>query len=1076
MATSTPLPSRPTEEDNPGQNRIEDLTDREFNHDEYERRHGIAAGDPSDPRGGMDEEEYDDQTEPAGDPSDPRSDNLGPENLSAAEEVTSSQQYEQKVGKGYKKQPDKPGFIRRQLGRRNRIFLIGGTATTITVIAIVIFLSLLPFKIMHIMNNLQSHFFSTSENAMQTETNALFSNYLRKYVMPALKNCPTNVNRTCNPITQGSLVSQLYKGWRNAHFEEKLATNYGLQFKYNKNSGHYYLSAPGLSGDGLDLGTENTGFAKSSESLDEFIARTKDDPQFQRVSRSQLRAAVNDSINRETSWKKVMYRYKVGRLLEKKYGFKRCIFACDTRDNFADWKDNKLRAAKLILAERVLLPRSESLYLVIGCVLTDSCDPSHRTVPDGGINGEPETPVEKELRVALDQLALEETGKYADVLAHSSGILKDGYTKYIAKQVAKKLATTFGGDAAAAESAEKITGSLIPIVGWVNTSSSVIGTLEKSPTKIKALAYMTNAAGMVSAFATYRTYTDEIKTGHVDGELIGSMTDALGPGNNDSTGGTATAEQSPLYGYLIGDDIDNSGNAVSRAFGNTALAASSTPAYLCNNGKPVPAGKLICPEEVLGGADLPIVNAIDEILKDLGPLKDLADFWNSTAGKPIRAAVNAFSTITSFFLSHIPGFDKLVSLITAAAEPVIKAFTDWLIPNPFSDNASGGRTFDLAAGGADQLNSDYSQNALGGRKLTQQQAAAILAEQAQQNYQAYRSESLLARITDTDSNYSVVSKLAMSMPDSAKSASGSITAALFTNPFAKISGIFAPLFSLGHAQAAASTFPDPFGISQYGYPADDPGLAAANQDPETYWAQNCSSDGTTLDWSVGDNAKWIDSATVDPDTGLPEDDSTNPCLLIEAAVGSSGALYDSGLLTSDDLGSTSSSTTTTSTTPVSANAQQLAQQILNNKNIQLTGRLVLQDIQDAANGQPGTAGAMTSAAILQLILSVGQKYTVVVSAIQSGGTGHCNNTPKSSCPNDPHYNGDAVDFSTLDGVALTGRDSGSLSIMNVAFGVLPTGSGLGQSQCGATPTLPSGWSTFQDTCDHLHVQVPAGTP
>jgi hypothetical protein len=213
----------------------------------------------------------------------------------------------------------------------------------------------------------------------------------------------------------------------------------------------------------------------------------------------------------------------------------------------------------------------------------------------------------------------------------------------------------------------------------------------------------------------------------------------------------------------------------------------------------------------------------------------------------------------------------------------------------------------LAAGGADQTNSDFSQNVLGGRKLTQQQAAAILAEQNQQELQSYKNQPLLARITDTDSNYSVVSKLAMAMPDSAKSAGSSITAALFTNPFAKISSIFSPVFSLGHAQAA-STFPDPFGISQYGYPSDDPSLASANQDPEAYWTQNCSSDGTTLDWNVGDNAKWINTATVDPDTGLPEDDTTDPCLLIEASVGSSGAIFDPSLLTADDLGGNTAAT------------------------------------------------------------------------------------------------------------------------------------------------------------------------
>ncbi len=102
--------------------------------------------------------------------------------------------------------------------------------------------------------------------------------------------------------------------------------------------------------------------------------------------------------------------------------------------------------------------------------------------------------------------------------------------------------------------------------------------------------------------------------------------------------------------------------------------------------------------------------------------------------------------------------------------------------------------------------------------------------------------------------------------------------------------------------------------------------------------------------------------------------------------------------------------------------------------------------------------------ILKLIAAVGQNHTVVISALQSGGTGH---TAGSA-----HYSGKAVDFSSLDGKALSGRDSGSITIMKIAFDILPSGSGFGQSNCGSTPTLPSGMTTFEDTCNHLHIQVP----
>jgi hypothetical protein len=166
------------------------------------------------------------------------------------------------------------------------------------------------------------------------------------------------------------------------------------------------------------------------------------------------------------------------------------------------------------------------------------------------------------------------------------------------------------------------------------------------------------------------------------------------------------------------------------------------------------------------------------------------------------------------------------------------------------------------------------------------------------------------------------------------------------------------------------------------------------------------------------------------------------------------------------------------------NSEQIAKQILNNKNISLTGTDVEQDIQDAANGQPGTAGVPTAEPILNLINTLGEGHTVSISAIQSGGIGHCLDAagvsqPKADCPDDPHYNGDAVDIYEFDGQPVTGRDVASLAIMKLAFPVLPSGSGFGQDNCGpeysTSTSLPNGDITFSDSCTHLHVQVPAGT-
>jgi hypothetical protein len=66
-------------------------------------------------------------------------------------------------------------------------------------------------------------------------------------------------------------------------------------------------------------------------------------------------------------------------------------------------------------------------------------------------------------------------------------------------------------------------------------------------------------------------------------------------------------------------------------------------------------------------------------------------------------------------------------------------------------------------------------------------------------------------------------------------------------------------------------------------------------------------------------------------------------------------------------------------------------------------------------------------------------------------------------------------FGTLDGMTITGRNAPAITIINELKGLLPYGSAFGQSGCGTTPPLPLGVTTFADTCNHLHMQVPKGT-
>ncbi len=801
------------------------------------------------------------------------------------EQLASRTGHEQQLGKGYTgKSGDsnkKPGFMQRQLGKQNRIFLLGGSgAVLIVAVAMAIFFALLPLKIMHIVNNLQSRFFATSESAVQKETGVLVSDYMRKYVFPALRVCTGHVDKSCTPNIRGSsMVKQLYKGWANARLEDKLSQKYGLEFKYNPSSRVFYLKTPGMTGDGVDLNE----FANTpGETLDDALAKSNS-PEFKRVSRSELRGNFKSAMTDETKWKQAMYRFRAGKLLSQKYGLKRCIIACNSRDNFADWKDSKVQAAKIIFAQRVLEPRSQLLGVVVGCIV-DDCTSTHTE------NGQKLTAFDGKVQDALDKAAArygEEA--VADMIKTANAISEKGFTKYAAGKAVETLATHFpGGDGPATTAAGDIAEKAVPVLGWVNLSAKLVGMGSKIGPEIRHYSYAVNSAAMVNTYMIYRTYADECKSNRCDLSMMGSFVDSLGSGNDSSYGGKASAEQTPLYNKLFNGETSAQNTALSNLSGK-AYAASALEK--CNNG-PLPPGATVCPELVLGTGS-GVADTISNFFNSgiMQPVTWLAKFWNASAGAVISSVSGIFGSI----IQGIPGFSDITNLIAQAASPAIHAVTDYVVPQVTSDNNGGGRNFELAAGGADVSGAHFAHYGLGGQALSDKQASLIIAEQQQQDQQAFDSKTLLAKIFDTNSDQSLVTKLAVAMPGSPSQAMNSV-ASIFSNPVGKLSHLFGSMFNFGRASAASTPAQsDPFGVTQYGVPSGNSTLAAANQDPDAYWTTECSSDGTTIDWNKPVNKNWQDSATTDPNTGEQVNSSVNPCLLLQTTVSSAGALFDSAL-------------------------------------------------------------------------------------------------------------------------------------------------------------------------------------
>jgi hypothetical protein len=891
--------------------------------------HSRAAGDASDPRGDLRQAE--DKKPDAGTGtgagggenagSDKSGDTGGGDGGKAVDKsglaAAESGSADSGGGGGMFKDTDDSGgrlnrFVRSAKKNRKKALLGGGTGAGIVGLLVAGFLMLIPLKIEHIVDNLQNKFFGTSNSAVEEETQNLFKNYIEQKVLPAYKSCGTTRSKDCTPKNFGDgPVGNLYKTWSNARLENKLADDYGIEFKFDTTSNSWKLKTSSNS-TGIDIGADGGGLDQ------EFNSRG--------AARSAITASLDDALQNETKWKSVMVRFKTGRLLEEKYGVKRCVLWCGKQDQLADSIAKQQKAAQLYIVQRVVAPLSESRAAILECMI-NACDPTKtdpQTADDGTSSeeaGEPQSQLEEDLQTQAQQTAAGFASESADQLsAKVDAIREKGWSAYLLESALDKV----GLSAISSQAADAV-----PVVGAISTASGIITFASNAGPALQKLSYVANSGGAASLFMLFRTYADEIHTGHVNATEVGSMVDSLGNGPQNTTatdpevGGTASAEATPLYQNLIDGNgsgtVNSSLSFVDNLLPGKAYAATTTgdsttagDQYKCNNGSPVPAGKLVCPEEVLGQSN--------------GALDSASTFLNSPYISPITSAAGVIHGITGAIggfiggiINHFPGVSNLSELVSNVLQPFFKDVINVLVPNPFSDNMSGGRTFDMMAAGADVSGNDNAHMELGGQALTPQQAADINNQQESEAEQQFGQQSFFARMFSTDSQYSLVSKLALAMPLSKQAAVQSSFASLL-NPLNTFGHGFSSLLS-GKANAAETAQADPFGVTQYGYPA-----GTIPSDPQTYWDNNCSDNASNA--YMKDNS-WNEAAsnTLDPTNGMPENTTTNPCLLIMGTVGSAGGLFDTSNLTKDDLadlngsggstGSAGTGSTTTGSTGIS---------------------------------------------------------------------------------------------------------------------------------------------------------------
>lgn len=769
------------------------------------------------------------------------------------------------LGKGYTPGNDSNdgNLIRKLTAKKKQLAIGGGIAAVVGIAAISLFMLIVPLKVLHTVNNLQDRYFGTSESAVEKRIEHHFNRYIAAHVLQSLngeglcKNTRT-IDRSCvKPITGGGPAATLYRGWQDARLETKMANQYGFEIAREPNSNTFTLRV-----DGKVSNIDIEGFRKNPAN-----------GLFQASGgREDIRRSVRQALSNETRWKKVMYRYKVGKLMERKYGIRRCVFFCKTTDKFQDWKTEKRNGFNSMLARRVLQPRSQTLGLALGCIFSTDCDNDPTSTSDNEDGDlEKKDKLQRNIQKFLAERGTEYTSDTVESIARVTAGISDsgGFGRYIVREIITKVTN---------ETIAKVAGKAIPIVGWIDMVAQFTGKIKDAGPKFKKWAFAVNSAGMVSQYALYRSQADEIKNGKTDIELAGSVADSLNG-----------MELSPLYA-----DVMNTGGTVqSTSFFPQVLAqeTSEPSKYLCDDGQPVPAGKKICKEESL---------KFENLLTDASglfrapPFQQLgviADGWNASIGKPIALLSDAVGGLVQYF----PGIDQLNALIEESAEPLLEQ-AGKIIPNPFSDTQSGGRSFNIAAGGSNVAANHYAEFGLGGNRLSDQTVAEIRTSRRLEKEELFKEKPLYARLFDTEDSRSFISQVAVNMPSKTSDYGQSGFAILTSNPFSKIIGNFSSM--LGAKKVIAENAEeDPFGVPQYGYSLNDPALTAdVPEDCETY------------------NKEWAEDTTLDPESGQEIHNRVNLCLLDEAAIGSAGGYYTSEVLTERDLGTTSSSTSTPSST------------------------------------------------------------------------------------------------------------------------------------------------------------------
>lgn len=794
----------------------------------------------------------------------------------------------ERLGLGYTGNPDDQPRSQKSLNKmfksnsklKKRMAIAAAAGGGAASISILFFLAMLPLKIESFVNMIEGRAAATTEAAVGDMTDNLYTGFIRNSIMPALTNgtCRRTSDPTCVVVANGTNpVSRTYAAWAQNKIQYKLARESGIVISRDNQTKTFRMTMHGQS---VGTPAEWEKLRRGEITISQLGGKT--------ATRNEIRKAVMS----QTKWYQMYTRFKYAKYLQTR-GIKFCLIACNQYDKFTDAKETKLLAGKLWLASRVSGAVGESYGLLLDCIMdSNTCTTKLEPSTDTD-NTEPKTKFQRNLDTKLTAyIADGNIEKLSKLVERAKGINDFGLQGYLTQEISGKIAKKLGGEAGELITKELI-GKSIPWVGWASLAISLDQFANDAPKLLRGIRYASSAAAAVSLFTVYQTAQSETRSGHVDATELGSLADTLSQDQDMTT--------HPVYS-LYQSSSSSSSSTIADLLSGKVFAATqgSGSTYKCDDGSPVPSGKLICPEEdftnlgTFGNAAVAVRTNYMNYYYNFWPVrysKSAVYFVNKVytwitglPGRVIAPAMEAACNLT-------PSCPALRDWATEHAGELFQWVVSHIMPNQWL-HMSGARILAMSTAGAEVAyeSSNATNNGAGPVSNTAYndiQNQRIAAEEAD-----FESKSLLGRITNTDTPYSLVSRVALAMPSRSSLAISGL-ASVLVNPLQCIASVFGSLATSKRAFAAASST-DPFHIAHVAYSRDNapPGInkdeeldsSGVPKDPSAYWDAHC--EGRDF------KAEYFKSMKQDPDTDQAVPTHSEPCMLIETSTQVNGCAYD----------------------------------------------------------------------------------------------------------------------------------------------------------------------------------------